>query len=411
MGIGLWIGFFLLVILMLILDLGVFHRNSHIISIREAFAWTAFWILLAVLFNVGIYFIYENKWFGVSQLISGHQAVLEFFTGYLIEESLSFDNIFVIAMVFSFFRVPLKYQHRVLFWGILGAVVLRGLMIGLGTALIQRFEWFVYIFGGILLFTAIRMLIINQDDLDPERSFMMRMARRFFKISSKIEGPEFFTRVDGERAITPLFLVLLMVESMDLIFAVDSIPAIISVTREPFIIFTSNVFAILGLRSLYFALAAMIEKFKYIKVSLVFLLAFVGVKMLISHHFPISIEISLIMISSILSIGILSSLIATQKKEKTISPLGTNQEVKGVMALTYQGLRRILVTIVGMTVLLVGIAMIVLPGPAILVIPAGLAILATEFVWARRLLKKVKEKSRVISKEAGKIFNGGNTSQ
>ncbi|HNO76590.1 MAG TPA: TerC family protein [Phycisphaerae bacterium] len=317
MTIWLWGGFVVFVLAMLALDLGVLNRKAHVFTIREALYWTALWVGLAVAFNVAIYFLYEHHWLGIGSTIGheldGRTAALQFFTGYVIEKSLSLDNIFVIAMIFSYFSVPAIYQHRVLFWGIIGALIMRGLMILAGVALIERFDWIVYVFGALLIMTAVKMLIVRHDNLDPGKNPLIRLAKKFYPLSETYDGPRFFTRVDGKRAITQLFLALLIVESTDLLFAVDSIPAIFAVTRDPFIVFTSNVFAILGLRSLYFALAGMMNRFRYIKTSLVFVLAFVGVKMILVHNHPIPTFVSLTMILGILSVGIIASIVGAKR--------------------------------------------------------------------------------------------------
>ncbi len=311
-----WIGFVTLVLGMLALDLGVFHRRLHVVSVREALTWTSVWVAVSLAFNVCIYFMYGHHWLGIGRDIghdlTGHQAALQFFTGYVIELSLSLDNIFVIALIFTYFRVPPIYQHRVLFWGVLGAQIMRGVMIGAGAALISRFEWMIYVFGGLLIATAVKMLIVQQDDLEPNRNPLVRLARRFYPVTSTFEEQRFFTRLDGRRAITPLFLVLLVVESSDVLFAVDSIPAIFAITRDPFLVFTSNVCAILGLRSLYFALAGIMHRFRYLKTSLVFVLAFVGVKMILSHHYAIPTFASLAVIAGILLVGIAASVVRTR---------------------------------------------------------------------------------------------------
>ncbi len=382
--IWLWIGFLAFVLLMLALDLGVFHRRGHVVGVSEAAIWTTVWAALAVLFSVVVHYLYQHQVFGIGEeygdRVSGGQAALEFFTGYVIEKSLSLDNIFVIALIFSYFGVRAEHQHRVLFWGILGAVVLRGLMIAAGTALIQRFSWITYVFGGLLLVTAFKMLVARHDTLKPERNPIVRLARRWFPVAD-YDGQRFFTRLDGRRAITPLFIVLLVVESFDVLFAVDSIPAIFAVTQDPFLVFTSNIFAILGLRSLYFVLAGVLDKFRYLKLSLVVLLAYVGVKMLLAHHYPIPIPVSLGIIGGILSIGVVASLIARAPPPAA--------ELQDLAVNSAKQLRRLVVVLVGTAVLLVGIAMIVLPGPAIVMIPAGLAILGTELLWARGLLAKI----------------------
>lgn len=327
MQIWVWVGFLVFVVVMLALDLGVFNRKAHVIKISEALLWTAFWIMLSLIFNGLIYYFYENHLFGIGQEIghqlSGSQAALQFFTGYIIEKSLSLDNIFVIAMIFAYFQVPVIFQHRVLFWGILGALVMRGAMILVGTALIERFAWMTYIFGGLLVITAVKMLVARHDNLEPDKNILVRVARRIYPISNHFEEGRFFTRINGQRGITPLFLVLLVIESTDVLFAVDSIPAIFAVTRDPFLIFTSNVFAILGLRSLYFALAAMMDKFRYLKMSLVFVLAFVGTKMIVVHYYAVPTGLSLAIIVGILSVGIMASVYANRLDTARLkSPLG-----------------------------------------------------------------------------------------
>ncbi|WKZ69388.1 MAG: TerC family protein [Melioribacteraceae bacterium] len=312
-----WLGFLLLVFILLALDLGVFHKKDKAISTKEALLWTGFWIFLALLFNVFIYFAYEYHWLGIGLHVGhdmgGKEAAIKYFTGYVIEKSLSLDNIFVIAMIFAYFRVPDIYQHRVLFWGILGALIMRGIMIYAGAALIDRFDWMIYVFGGLLILTAIKMLISKDEEIHPDENPLVKLARRLYPVTGTYEGHHFFTHLNGKRAITPLFLVLLVIESTDVIFAVDSIPAIFAITTDPYIVFTSNVFAILGLRSLYFALAAMMNKFRYLKISIVVVLIFVGVKMLISELYHIPTLFSLGVIILILGFGVAVSLLQKDK--------------------------------------------------------------------------------------------------
>lgn len=319
MTLWLWIGFLIFVLAMLALDLGVFHRKLHVISIKEAMLWTSFWIILSLAFNVLIYFMYEHHWLGIGTAIghtlSGKDAALQFLTGYFIEKSLSLDNIFVIALIFSYFKVPAIYQHRVLFWGILGALIMRGLMIGGGIALITKFDWMIYVFGVFLVFTALKMLFSQEENIEPDRNIFVRLVRKIYPVSKDFDGQNFFTVIDGKHAVTPMFIALVVVESSDLLFAVDSIPAIFAVTLDPFIVFTSNVFAILGLRSLYFALSAMLEKFRFIKISLAFILAYVGLKMLISAWLHIAAWISLIVIFCLLFAGILASVLIKPAKD------------------------------------------------------------------------------------------------
>jgi tellurite resistance protein TerC len=303
LGLWPWLIFNAFVLAMLALDLGVFHRKVHVISVREALGWSAIWIALSLAFNAVIYF-----WLG-----SG--PALEFLTGYVIEKSLSIDNIFVIVLIFAFFRVPAELQHRVLFWGIIGALLMRGGFIAAGAALLEHFHWVIYVFGAFLIVTGIRMAFQRDESFDPADSMMMRIAKRILPVSNDYEGKRFFTRINGRFAATPLFLALLIVESTDLIFAVDSIPAIFAVTSNPFIVYTSNVCAILGLRSLYFALAGMMSKFIYLKLGLSAVLTFVGVKMLLASVWAMPTLLSLAVIIGILAISVIASLAHTKADE------------------------------------------------------------------------------------------------
>jgi tellurite resistance protein TerC len=267
-----WAGFIVCVLVFLALDLGVFHRGSHIVKFKEALAWTALWFSLAMLFA------------GALAYVRGHEEAAQFTAGYLIELSLSLDNILVIALIFSAFRVPPQFQHRVLFWGILGALVMRGAMIAVGAVLIREFDWVLYVFGVFLVFTGIKMLFAGQQTVEPDKNPVLRFARKLFPVTPHFEGDKFFTRLNQRFALTPLALVLLLVETTDLIFAVDSVPAVFSITKNAFIVFTSNVFAILGLRSMYFLLAGALGYFRYLKVGLSVVLVFVGAKMLLDPH-------------------------------------------------------------------------------------------------------------------------------
>ncbi len=300
----LWILFNLFVLAILALDLGVFHRKSHEVSVREALTWTCVWITLAMLFNLFIYYYFDQA------------KALEFFTGYVIEKSLSVDNIFVIILIFSYFKVPPAYQHKVLFWGILGALVMRIVFILTGVELIHRFHWLIYIFGGFLIFTGIRMLTSGDIKIEPEKNPVVRLARKVFPVTTSFEGDRFFTKKEGKNWATPLFLVVILIETTDLIFAVDSIPAILAISDDPFIVYTSNVFAILGLRSLYFALAGIEQYFRYLKYGLSAILVFVGTKMCMSDFFKIPTEVSLILIGFILMIAMISSRIFPNPNEK-----------------------------------------------------------------------------------------------
>lgn len=300
----LWIGFNAFVLFMLALDLGVFHKKSHEVSIKESLTWTAVWVALAMVFNLGVW-----------HYMGGTKA-LEFFTGYVIEKSLSVDNVFVFALLFTYFAVPRLYQHKVLFWGILGALVMRAAMIVAGAKLISEFAWVIYIFGAFLILTGIKMIVKREEEIHPERNPVVKMFKRFMPVTPEFRGDRFFVRENGIRMATPLFVVLLLVEFTDLIFAVDSIPAIFAVTKDPFIVYTSNVFAIMGLRSLYFALAGVMNKFHYLKIGLGFVLSFVGVKMLLGHTpYKIDTLVSLGVIVGILAVSVAASWIWPRKVE------------------------------------------------------------------------------------------------
>jgi tellurite resistance protein TerC len=338
-----WIAFLVFIFFLLALDLGVFHRKAHVVSVREALTWTCVWVVLALAFSGFVYLAYENRWLGLGmtpdpvdrsaafpdgRINDGWSAFLKFITGYVVEESLSVDNVFVIAMLFQYFAVPREYQHRVLFWGILGAVAMRGVMIAIGAQLVAQFSWILYIFGGILILTGLKMAFFTSDDVDPAQNFIIRKVRTLFPVSDRYHGQHFFvplpapelrgpaTERRGMRRwmLTPLALALIMVETTDLIFAVDSIPAIFAITADPFLVFTSNVFAILGLRSLYFALAGALHALRYMKHALAAVLLVVGVKML--AHEPIKDVLGenfnlylLGVVLGILGIGVVASLL------------------------------------------------------------------------------------------------------
>jgi tellurite resistance protein TerC len=299
---ALWIGFNVFVLLMLALDLGVFHRKSQTITVKNALVWTGIWVFMSFLFNVFVYYQF------------GNEKAFEFFTGYLIEKSLSVDNIFVIILIFSYFQVPPEYQHKVLFWGILGALVMRICFILAGVELIHKFHWLIYIFGGFLIITGIRILIQGDPKLQPERNPIVKLIRKVFRVTKAFEGDKFFVRKDGILWATPLFIVVVMIEVTDLIFAVDSIPAILAISDDAFIVYTSNVFAILGLRSLYFAVAGIEKYFLYLKYGLSAILIFVGLKMCISDFYKIPVEISLVFIVLTLSVAVVASVIKQKKK-------------------------------------------------------------------------------------------------
>lgn len=386
-----WIGFLALIGLVVALDLGVFHRKPRVVSLAEAVGWSVLWLSLALCFNVGVFYLYELNpagWDMDTEQLSGADASLQFFTGYLVEKSLSIDNIFVIAMIFAYFRIPLEYQHRVLFWGILGALVLRGIMIIGGLAVIDRFAWLTYVLGALLIYSASRMLLIRHDNIDIAGSPVISTLRRFFPVAENLSEDRFFVRQNGVLTATPMFVALVLVETSDVMFAVDSIPAIFAVTRDPFIVFTSNIFALLGLRSLYFVLAGLMDKFRYLKLSLVFMLAYIGIKLMLVHHHPIPNDVSLAIIGAILAVGLLASTRAGQDTIALLSPLAGQLESLAVTS--YRQARRAVILVLGSSVLLIGILMIALPGPAFLVIPLGLTILAIEFAWAARWLARIR---------------------
>ena len=297
----LWIGFLVFVLAMLAIDLGVFHRKAHEVSLKEAGIWSAVWVALSAVFAVGVYGIF------------GSQKALEFTTGYLIEKALAVDNIFVFVVIFTTFGIPAIYQHRVLFWGILGALVMRAAFILAGGAFLARFHWAIYVFGGILALTGLKLLLQRNQEVHPERNPVVRAFQRFFPVTPRLEGEHFMVKRDGRRYATPLLLALVAVEVTDLIFAVDSIPAIFAITRDPFIVFTSNIFAILGLRSMYFLLAGVIHRFVYLKVGLSFVLIFVGAKMLLVGFYKVPTAASLGIIAAILGVSVIASLLWPKK--------------------------------------------------------------------------------------------------
>ncbi|HUP49255.1 MAG TPA: TerC family protein [Thermoanaerobaculia bacterium] len=300
-----WVGFNVFILAMLAIDLGVFHRKAHAVSIREAAIWSSVWVALSLIFNYGVYHF------------MGRERGLEFLTGYLIEKALSVDNIFVFVLLFSYFRVPAKYQHRILFWGILGALIMRGTMIAAGALLIARFHWVIYLFGAFLVITGIRMARHDEQIIEPEANPVLKLVRRMLPVTSVYHGQHFFIREErnGVRrtVATPLFVVLVLVETTDLVFAVDSIPAIFAVTRDTFIVYSSNVFAILGLRAMYFLLAGVIHKFHFLKLGLSIVLVFIGVKMLLSDIYKIPVVVSLLVVAAVLVISVAASLMFPKK--------------------------------------------------------------------------------------------------
>ena len=305
-----------MVFAILALDLGVFNKNPHIINTKEASKWTAIWVSLSFAFSGVIYWLYGTDYIANANNLSQSGAAIKFITGYLIELSLSVDNIFVIAIIFASFKIPQKYQHRVLFWGILGAIVFRGLMISFGVIIINQFSWTTYLFGAFLIFTAMKMLFGKEDeDFEPKDSFVYKTLGKIMPITSETDKENFFIKTDKGKAATPLFVALIVIEVMDVLFAVDSVPAILAITSDPFLVFSSNIFAILGLRSMYFFLANMLEKFSYLEYSLIAILSFVGLKMLLHDFIEIPEWASLLFIALSLAIGIFVSLQKSKKSE------------------------------------------------------------------------------------------------
>ena len=307
-----WVAFFILVAALLYLDLGILNKRAHSLTMREAVVNSAIWISLGLLFSVFIYFGYENQWYGMGTLAhepnNGKSAVLKYLTGYLLEEALSVDNLFVMAVIFAQFKVPKAYQHKVLFWGILGVVVFRGLLIGVGIGLITRFQWLFVFFGVLLIYTAFKMLKHDDAEEDLSQNKTVKFLNRLYPVSPYYDGDKFFTMINGAKAMTPMFVALMVVETTDVMFAFDSVPAVFSITTDPFLVFASNIFAILGLRALYFVLSNVMDKFKYLNYSLLLILLFIGVKMiLIPFHIHIHELVSLAVVGALLLFGIVAS--------------------------------------------------------------------------------------------------------
>jgi tellurite resistance protein TerC len=311
-----WIAFIVLIFIFLALDLGVFNKKPHQISTKEALTWTTLWVSISLAFSGVIYLLYSNDMVANTTQLTTIQAVIKYLTGYLIELSLSLDNIFVIAVIFGYFKVPRIYQHRVLFWGILGAVVFRAIFIFIGVVLIESISWMTYVFGALLLYSAYKMFNSEGEEVDPRSNPIVKMVKRFYPVTRDFEGDKFWVKKRKITAVTPLFIALVVVETTDILFAIDSIPAILAITTDPFLVFTSNIFAILGLRSLYFVLAAMLDRFKLLKYSLVLILAFVGVKLILAHHVPFPEWLSLAVIVLSLAGGIIASLLVYEKTEE-----------------------------------------------------------------------------------------------
>jgi tellurite resistance protein TerC len=314
MEVIIWVSFVAFILGLLALDLGVFHKSPQKISYREAFYWTAVWVVLALLFGGVVYYIYDTNWLSINKRgLSGWEAMLNYYTGFLIEKSLSLDNIFVIALIFTYFKIAPRYQHEVLFWGIIGAMVFRGIMIVVGTAVLEAFHWTTYFFGALLIYSAVRMLSVDEQETDFSKNPLLKLIAKVYPIDWQYEGQKFFIQRDGVKTATVLFVTLVIVEFTDVFFAIDSIPAIFAVTTDPFLVFTSNVFAILGLRTLYFFLVNFMDRFGFIKYSLVFILGFVGIKLMLAHHYQFPTLVSLGIIISMLIAGVIASVIANRQ--------------------------------------------------------------------------------------------------
>lgn len=435
-----WIAFVLFILGMLGIDLFVLNRGSHEIRARDALRFTGLTIVLALLFSIAVYVIFEHGYFGFAGPESyyptkfprlageggwGLQATGDYLGAWLLEYALSVDNIFVFSVVFSVFGVPAKFQHRVLFWGVLGALVLRAFMIYVGVKVLHQFDWIIALFGVFLLYTAVKMLGMGDNHVEPDKNLAVRIARRIYPVSSGYDGQRFFTRLaDGSRAMTPLLLVLLVIETTDVIFALDSIPAVMGLTQDPFIIFTSNVFAILGLRSMYFALGAFMKSFKYLKSALVFILAFIGVKMLLEgvphlisaatrlttewgwtaqatefHAIEIPNYISLSVLVSILLVGVVTSMLSVRRDNaRNQTPL---EDLAEAADIAWRNTRRGAILLIGLTIVGLSFPIGMLPGPGgIAVAIAGLMILATEFIWAQKILKRMQGEADRLNNRA-----------
>lgn len=417
MTIWLWVGFVAFILVMLALDLLVVNRRAHVFGAGESLAWTAFCVVLALAFGAGVFWIYDANLLGIAGEAAGREAgakaAQEYFTGWLLEYALSLDNIMVFALVFTYFRVPPRHQHRVLFWGVLGALLLRGVMILAGAALLARFHWMIHVFGVVLLLTAAKMLVIKEEGHDLSRNPVVRLLHRYLPVADRLHGQRFFVREGGRWIATPMFVVLVVVELTDVVFAVDSIPAVFAVTRDPFIVFTSNVFAILGLRSLYFALSAIIHRFRYVRTALIFVLTFIGVKMIIEGWYDIPTGVSLAVVGGLIAVGLVSSLLSPGVRRGGVAwPEGEEEEapidqLAELAEFAWRRSRRIAVAIIGVTIILFGLIVGVLPFvPGIPIMILGFMLLATEFLWARAILKNLKSKATALAEQARLMVGG-----
>jgi tellurite resistance protein TerC len=403
----LWAIFIFTVVALLLLDIGLLHRRVAQLSFLEAIALSGFWIVIGLAFTVFIYFAYEQAWLAdyipVTEL-DGKQAVTQYLTAYLLEKSLSLDNLFVIAVILQSLNIPLHYQHRVLFYGIAFAILVRSIIIITGIQLMDMYSWMNYLLAALLLFAAFRLFINHIRVKQRAQNKLVNFITRFIPTTETIEDGRFFVRDGKTLLLTPLFIAMLMIESADIAFAIDSIPAVLSISQDAFIVVSSNIFAILGLRALYFLVASAMQQLHYLKISLVIILLLAAAKMVLLNTYPVDATLSLFIFSLVLVTGIIVSLLRKDREPLfATSPIAA--EMGRIYDLTFAGLRRIIILVLGTSVIIVGIIMIVTPGPAIVVIPAGLAILATEFVWARIILKKFKHKFVHYSKETISLFS------
>lgn len=424
-------GFVAIVLALLAFDLGVFNRKAHAPSTREAIGWTVVWVAVALLFGVAVYFLYEHHVLGLgcavpvvgspgeTMLVGGTEATKLYITAYLVEKSLSMDNVFVIAMIFTSLGIPVAYQHRVLYWGILGALVMRGVMIGLGAAVVTRFSWTVYVFGGLLVVSALRMAFGSEKGPDPEKNRFVRLTSRVLPMSRELEGQRLVSHIGGRWHGTPLFAALIVIEGSDLMFAIDSIPAVFAITGDPFLAFTSNIMAILGLRALYFCLATAMTKFRYLKAALVAVLLFVGLKMCLLHtSWKVPAEVSLAVVIGLLVSGVVASLLVgggvveapiedglVPGRATGIEPARPTWRWLLLAWRSNRTMRRVVVLTVGAAVLGVGIVIAPLPGPGFTILgPLGVAILASEFLWARQLAGHVVARERRVRAVVDRVF-------
>jgi tellurite resistance protein TerC len=398
----LWIGFVAIVLGLLTYDLGLTRRGRRVLNAGDALSWTGFYVFLALLFNVGVYFAYDATWTGAGlgdPSTPGPQAAIQFFTAWLLEKSLSLDNVLVIALVFSHFGIRKEDQHRVLFWGILGALVFRGALIPAGTELLGLFRWTSYVFGALLLFTAVRMLLVRHDNVRPERATLVRVARRWLPVADRLEGSRLFLVQDGRRVMTPLLQALLVIQGANILFAVDSVPAAVAVTQDSFLVFTSNIFAVLGLRALYFVLAVYLDRLRYLKMSLAFLLCYAGVKMMLINLYPIPDLLSVAIIAGILVVGVGASLASAEwDTVPLVSPL--EQHIQELRPLSVQHARRVVGWVFASSTVLMALVVLVTPGRDLELTVTTVGVFVVELVWAARLLNRAWAESWDLHRQA-----------